>query len=249
MLPLPTPRGVPFHSAPPKTGVRVLIADSHPVVRAGLKALLDAQPDVQLVGEAADGPDALRLAAELDPDVVVVEVSLPGLDGAQVTARLREARPEQKVLVLTGCEESGSLRLLLGVGAAGYVLKRATAEELLQAVRAVAGGGTFIDPAVAGGVLSDLVSKQAGRGPQDVELSGRERDTVRLIALGYSNKEIASRLKLSVKTIETYKTRAMEKLNMRSRVDIVRFAARRGWLTGADAATEQVAPLFAPAES
>lgn len=208
-------------------------------------ALVGAQPDMRVIGEAADGAETLRLAAELNPDVVVLEVLLPDLDGAQVTARLHEACPEQKVLVLTGCVESGSLRLLMGMGARGYVLKRSTGAELVSAIRAVAAGAIFIDPAMAGGMVADFIGAQPADETPDVELSERECGTVRLIALGYSNKEIASHLKLSVKTVETYKARAMEKLGMRSRVDIVRFAAVRGWLTGADSSSEPLAPLLA----
>ena len=214
-----------------------------------MKALASAQPDVHVIGEAADGPDVLRLAAELNPDVVVVEVSLPGLDGAQVTARLRQARPEQKVLALTACEDGGSLRLLLGMGASGYVLKRAGAAELAGAIRAVAAGGTYIDPTMAGGMVSGFLPSGTGGETTDAQLSARECDVVRHIALGYSNKAIAARLKLSVKTIETYKTRAMEKLGMHGRVDIVRFAIKRGWLTDADSSPDHPAPLFVSRES
>lgn len=239
----PTPQAVQSHSAPIST-IRLFVADPHAIVRAGVKTLVEAQPDMRVIGEAAAGPDALRLAAELNPDVVVLEVSLPGLDGAQVAARLREDRPDQKVLVLTGCEDKGSLGLLLGVGARGYILKRATAEELVGAIRAVASGGTYIDPLVFGAV-GRLTGPQADADTQDTELSERERDVVRRIALGYSNKEIAARLKVSVKTVETYKSRALEKLGIRSRVEIVRFAAKHGWLHDAEDSRDQSAPLFA----
>jgi DNA-binding NarL/FixJ family response regulator len=213
--------------------IRVLLADDHAVVREGLKALLTSQPDIEVVGEAADGPSAVSLTAELDPDVVVVDVSMPGLSGAQVTERLLAARPDRKVLVLTVHEDKGYLRQLLEAGAAGYVLKRAAASELVQAIRTVAGGGTYLDPSLAGSVVDDFVRPAPERETPAVELSEREAEVVRLIALGYSNKEIAAQLKLSVKTVETYKTRSMEKLHIRSRVDIVRYAAKRGWLAPA----------------
>jgi DNA-binding NarL/FixJ family response regulator len=212
------------------SNIRVLLADDHAVVREGLKALIDRQQGMEVVGEAVDGPSAIALTAELDPDVVVVDVSMPELNGAQVTSRLREACPDRKILALTVHEEKGYLRLLLEAGAAGYVLKRAAASELVQAIRAVAAGGTYLDPTLAGSVVDDFVRPAPPREQNGVELSEREAEVVRLIALGYSNKEIASRLKLSVKTVETYKTRSMEKLHMRSRVDIVQYAARRGWL-------------------
>ena len=210
--------------------IRVLLADDHAVVREGLKALINAQPGMEVVGEAADGPVAVELTSELDPDVVVVDVSMPGLNGAQVTARLRKTCPDRKVLALTVHEDKSYLRLLLEAGAAGYVLKRAAAAELVQAIRAVAAGGTYLDPTMAGSVVDDFVHPAERRDTPAVELSERETEVVRLIALGYSNKEIASQLGLSVKTIETYKTRSMEKLCMRNRVDIIKYAVRRGWL-------------------
>lgn len=211
--------------------IRVLLADDHVVVREGLRLLINSQPEMEVVGEAGDGPTAVRVTAELDPDVVVVDVSMPGLNGAQVTTQLRAARADRKVLALTVHEDKGYLRLLLEAGAAGYVLKRAAASELVQAIKAVAAGGTYIDPALAASVVDDFV--RPAPEPPAVELSEREAEVMRLIALGYSNKEIASQLKLSVKTIETYKTRSMEKLHIHSRVDIVRYAAQRGWLQNA----------------
>jgi len=205
------------------------LADDHAVVREGLKALINAQSGMTVVGEAADGLAAVALTAELEPDVVVVDVSMPGLNGAQVTVRLREVRPDRKVLALTVHEDTGYLRLLFEAGAAGYVLKRAAAAELVQAIRAVAGGGTYLDPTLAGNVVDGFVCPPSEQEAK-AELSERETEVVRLIALGYSNKEIASQLKVSVKTVETYKTRSMEKLGMRGRVDIVQYAARRGWI-------------------
>jgi DNA-binding NarL/FixJ family response regulator len=183
-----------------------------------------------VIGEASDGPSAVALVADLDPDVVVVDVSMPGLNGAEVATRLRAARPDRKVLALTVHEDAGYLRLLLEAGAAGYMLKRAAAAELVRAVRAVAAGGTYLDPAMAGRVVDDLV-RPTEPPATTAELSERETEVVRLIALGYSNKEIAARLGVSVKTVETYKSRSMEKLAIRSRVDIVRYAAGRGWLS------------------
>jgi two-component system, NarL family, response regulator NreC len=208
----------------PSHPVRVLLADDHAVVREGLKALVGGHPNFEVVGEAADGPSALALAEDRDPDVVVVDVSMPGMGGAEVTARLRQARAGRKVLALTVHEDPGYLRALLAAGATGYVLKRAAADELLVAIRAVAGGGLYVDPALAA---------EAGA-PQAIEaaaLSEREAEVVRLVAGGYSNKEIAAQLAVSVKTVETYKARAMEKLGVRTRVGLVRYALGQGWLT------------------
>jgi DNA-binding NarL/FixJ family response regulator len=212
--------------------IRVLLADDHAVVREGLKALINAESGMEVVGEAADGEEAVALAAQLDPDVAVLDVSMPGLNGAQATTKLREARPDRKILALTVHEDKGYLKLLLEAGAAGYVLKRAAAAELVQAIRAVAAGGAYIDPAMAGGLVDDFVNPALpAKETPAAELSERETEVVRMIAQGYSNKEIAAQLKVSVKTVETYKTRSMEKLGMRGRVDIVRYAAKRGWLS------------------
>ncbi|HEY1189770.1 MAG TPA: response regulator transcription factor [Gemmata sp.] len=211
--------------------IRVLLADDHAIVREGLKALISAEPGMELVGEAGDGRAAIALTAELDPDVVVVDVSMPELNGAEVTAQLCAAHSARKVLALTVHEDRGYMRRLLQAGAAGYVLKRAAPSELVQAIRAVADGGTYLDPALADGVADEWSRAAPAReGAGAADLSDRETEVVRLIALGYSNKEIASRLKLSVKTVETYKTRSMEKLGVRTRVEIVQYAAKRGWL-------------------
>jgi DNA-binding NarL/FixJ family response regulator len=213
------------------TKLRILLADDHAVVREGLKAVLNAQPGFEVVGEAADGVEALARAAELDPDVVVVDISMPGLNGAQVTARLKEAKPDRKVLALTVHEDKSYLRRLLEAGASGYVLKQSATAEIVHAIRAVAAGGTCIDPALAGTVVGPFVGRPDAAETLPNGLSEREEEVVSLIAQGYSNKEIAARLKLSVKTVETYKARSLEKLGMRSRVDLVRYATQRGWLT------------------
>jgi DNA-binding NarL/FixJ family response regulator len=219
--------------------VRVLVADPHMIVREGVKSLVAAQPGLRVVGEAHDAPTALARTAELSPDVVILEASLPGLDGAHVAARLGETCPDQKVLVLTGCERPGTAQLLLGLGVRGYVLKRSPADRLVQALRDV--GRTYIDPEVAGSVVGAFLNTQRAASPEG-ELSEREVQVIRLIALGYSNKEIAARLLLSVKTVETYKARALEKLGGHSRVDIVRHAAERGWLAEVDG------PFIVPAD-
>jgi DNA-binding NarL/FixJ family response regulator len=162
-----------------------------------------------------------------------VDISMPGLNGAEVARRLHAQSPERKVLVLTVHEDKGYLRLLLEAGVAGYVLKRAAAAELVQAIRIVADGGTYLDPALAANVVDTFMRPAPEREGVVAELSEREAEVIRLIALGYSNKEIAAQLKLSVKTVETYKTRSMEKLQIRSRVDIVRYAVKHGWLENA----------------
>lgn len=208
--------------------IRVLLADDHAVVREGLKSLIDGQSGMEVIAEAADGHEAVELTQRCDPDVVVVDISMPGLNGFKVTTQLRELNPDRKVLALTVHEDTSYLRLLLQAGAKGYVLKRAAVGELVQAIRVVASGGTYLDPAMVGHVVGSLAPTT--QHTHTIELSDRETEVMRFIALGYSNKEIAGRLKLSIKTVETYKTRSMEKLGVRTRVEIVRYAVKRGWL-------------------
>lgn len=211
--------------------VSVLVADDHAVVRNGLRSLLEAEPDLAVVGEAADGAAAVTAAGELRPAVVVMDVSMPGTGGADATTRIRRAWPEVRVLALTAHEDPGYLRKLLAAGATGYLLKRTAVDELVRAVRAVATGGTYLDPSVAGSVVPDLTG--AGRGAtRGGDLSAREEEVLRPLAEGYSNKQIAARLGVSIKTVETYKARGMEKLGLRSRVELVRYAVERGWLAG-----------------
>jgi two-component system, NarL family, response regulator NreC len=211
--------------------LRIVLADDHAVVREGLKALVNAQPDMCVVGEAADGEAACRAAKELAPDVLVMDLSMPLLGGAAATERVRLECPEVRVLALTVHEEPIYVTRLLRAGASGYVLKRAASAELVRAVRAVAAGGTYIDPSIAAAVVAGYLDAEAtGQEPAAAVLSERERDVIERIARGFSNKEIAAALGLSVKTVETYKGRVAEKLGLRTRVDIVRYAARSGWL-------------------
>ena len=211
--------------------VRVLMVDDHPVVLAGLKALVGAEPDLIVVGEARDGRTALRMAIQLAPDVVVLDISLPEMNGIELAAALRNERPDCRILVLTVHEERAYLRQLLDLGVGGYLLKRSAADELPRAIHAVAAGGMYLDPAIAGKAVSGLASGASRPGAgATAELSEREADVLRLVACGHSNKAISARLSISVKTVETYKARAMEKLGFHSRVDVVRYAADQGWL-------------------
>ena len=212
------------------TDLRVFLADDHAVVREGLKALVNAQPGMVVVGEAADGLLACEQIPALRPDVVVMDVSMPGLTGSQATARLRKECPTVKVLALTVHEDKGYIRQLLAAGATGYVLKRSAPEGLIQAIRSVAAGGVYLDPSMAGKVIGGFVRAPANDGPSNGELSEREADVARQTAAGYSNKEIAARLELSIKTVETYRARAMEKLGLQSRAGLVRYAVQQGWL-------------------
>jgi DNA-binding NarL/FixJ family response regulator len=213
------------------TPSRVLMVDDHPVVLAGLKALVEADPDFEVVGNARDGRTALRLAKQLLPDVVVLDISMPEMNGIEVATALLAERPECRVLVLTVHDDRAYLRQLVEAGVSGYLLKRSASDELIRALHAVVSGGMYLDPAIAGKVVGRAASRaQHARPGQAAELSERETDVLRLVAGGHSNKEISARLGISVKTVETYKARAMDKLGYRSRVELVRYAADQGWL-------------------
>ena len=212
--------------------IRVLMADDHPVVLAGLKALVDAEPDLRIAGEARDGRAALRLALSARPDVLVLDLSMPEMNGAEVARALLAEHPACRVLVMTVHEDRTTLRRLLALGVAGYLVKRSAAGELARAIRVVAAGGTYLDPLIAGKLIGAAPRGETpGQGGNDADLSEREAAVMRLLASGHSNKEISARLAISVKTVETYKARAMEKLGLKTRVDVVRHAAAQGWLS------------------
>ena len=211
--------------------LEVFLADDHAILREGLKSLIDAQTDMRCVGEASDGQAAIIGAQRLSPDVVVLDVSMPKVNGLQATQQILQRCPKSKILSLTRHSEDSYVQQLLKAGVSGYVLKQSPSAILLAAIRAVAAGQNYLDPAVTAKVVGGYVAKGAARGtPPLNHPSERETEVLRLIALGYSNKEIAARMSLSVKTIEVHKANAMRKLNMRGRIDIVKFAVLQGWL-------------------
>ena len=212
--------------------VRVLLADDHAVLRAGLRALLNSQADLEVVGEAADGAEAVRLAQTLAPDVALVDISMPGTDGLVATRELRQRCPKTRVIVLTMHEEEGFLRQVLNAGGAGYVLKKAAEAELLAAIRAVHRGEAFVDPAMTRAMIEGYLGKEsaAQEVPSGVELTPREVEVLTLIAWGHSNQQVAEKLVISVKTVETHKAHIMEKLGVKSRVGLVRYALEKGLL-------------------
>jgi DNA-binding NarL/FixJ family response regulator len=213
------------------TKLRIFLAEDHETVREGLKMIVNLQDDMEVVGEAADGRSALALAAELLPDIVIMDVSMPHMNGLKATEKLKQCCPQVKVVALTRHTDDGYLQQLLRAGASGYVLKQSPPGELLHAIRAVSAGGKYLDPAIAGKVMGGFTGRPVAlRGESSANISDREAEVLRLIAWGHSNKEIAASLDLSVKTVEVHKANAMRKLGMRSRIDIVRFAVFQGWL-------------------
>ncbi|NTW02827.1 MAG: response regulator transcription factor [Oscillochloris sp.] len=212
--------------------LRILLADDHAIVRAGLKALIDGQPDLMVVGEASDGLEVMNLVGDCQPDIVVMDLSMPRMSGMEATEQLREHSPQINVLILSVHEDVTYLRRVFDAGATGYVLKHAATELLIAAIRGVAAGQIYLDPSLGATMMLHTMVGGTGRVGADIAiLSERELGVLRLIAQGYSNKEIAAQLDLSVKTIETYKARAMEKLGISSRVEIVRYATIHGWLS------------------
>jgi DNA-binding NarL/FixJ family response regulator len=210
--------------------LRILLADDHATVRHGLKLLIDAQADMKVVAEAGDGQSAVQQALELKPDVIVMDISMPGMNGLAATRSLRKAQPHAAIVTLTRHADDAYLQELLRAGVSGYVLKRSAPTELLQALRAVAAGGQYLDSTLTARVTAGVIGKQGARGVSSSSLTEREAEVLRLIAAGYGNKEIAVRLSLSAKTIEAHKANAMRKLDLNGRIDIVKYAVLQGWL-------------------
>lgn len=213
------------------TKLRILLVDDHQMIRDGLKVLLNGQADMQVVGEASDGVTACRQAQELMPDIVIMDVTMPKMNGAKATEVIKREHPQIKVVALTAHEDKGYIKQLLHAGVSGYVLKLSAAEELINAIRMVAAGGVYLDAELAGKVVDSYIRKEAATGrAQGRDLTEREEEVLRLVAKGYINKEIAAQLGISVKTIESHKTNLMEKLDLKSRAEIVRYALSKGWL-------------------
>lgn len=213
--------------------IKVLLADDHAILRAGLKMLLDAEPDMEVVGEAEDGFAAIKKTAELEPDVVLMDITMPGLNGLETTREILAAHPDVKVLVLTMHDDEVYLRQFLSAGASGYVVKKAADTELTAAIRAVCRGEIFVYPSLAKAMVKEYLGispKQKKRFDQSCSLSEREKEVLTLIAQGYTNRQAAQKLYLSVKTVETYRARIMEKLQLRTRAELVRYAIQEGFL-------------------
>jgi DNA-binding NarL/FixJ family response regulator len=222
--------------------IRVLGADDHAVLRAGLRMLIGAQADMDVVAEAADGEEAARRAVESRPDVVLMDLTMPGSGGIRAIERIRQECPSSRVLVLTMHDVPAYLRSALAAGASGYVVKSAADSELLSAIRAVHRGRTVLDPELAASVVQSAVGRRPAGGAGAGLLSPREREVLDLIAQGYTNQQIADRFGLSVKTIETHRSRLVEKLGLRSRAELVRYALDSGLFTGGEAGPVEPAP-------
>jgi DNA-binding NarL/FixJ family response regulator len=204
----------------------IFLVDDHSVVRAGIRMLIDAQPDMAVVGEASDGSAIVAAVARSGADVVLMDVSMPRVSGARATKELKEALPHVVVLALTRHGERAYLQQMIDCGASGYVLKQAAAGELLGAIRIASCGGTYLDPSIAGKVVHSSRREQVR-----AQLTAREREVATMIALGHTNKEVAATLGISVKTVEAHKARLMEKLDISSRAELVRFAMMQDWLS------------------
>jgi DNA-binding NarL/FixJ family response regulator len=212
------------------TKLRILLADDHKVMREGLRMVVNRESSLEVVGEADNGVTAVALALELRPDVVVMDVSMPELNGLKAMEALKRLVPEARVLILTRHTDSSYVQQLLQSGANGYVLKQSASDELVRAIQRVAAGQTYLDPAVTEQAVGRAASRDGIRGPIAKSLSRREDEVLRMVALGFLTKEVAARLQISMKTVETHKANAMSKLGMHSRIDIVRYAVLQGWL-------------------
>lgn len=215
--------------------IRVVLADDHVMLRSGLKLLLNGQMDIEVVGEASDGAEAVSKTAELKPDVLLLDITMPNMGGIDALRTIKEKRPSMSILILTMHENEAYLLEALKVGASGYILKKAADNELMSAIRAVYSGEVFIPSSLTRSVVEEMVSGSVSRGESvdndQEQLSPREFEVLTLVAQGYTNQQIADRLYLSVKTVETYKARLMEKLNLGSRVELVRYALQHGFLS------------------
>jgi DNA-binding NarL/FixJ family response regulator len=212
------------------TAIRVVLADDHETVRQGLRLLIEGEEDMEVVDEAADGSQALAQVAKRTPDVVVLDVSMPNMNGLEAARRIREIAPATAVVALTRHADDAYVQALLAAGASGYVLKQSAPRELLDAIRAAARGGRHLDASLTD--AAERLRPRHGRFDQaGATITERETEVLRRMALGHSNKDIANELDIAVKTVETHKANAMRKLGLRGRIDVIKYAVLQGWLT------------------
>ncbi len=227
---------------PPK--IRVFLADDHAILRSGLRMLIDTQFDMEVIGEAQDGNEALHKASELTPDVFLLDITMPNAGGLQIIPEILKAHPESRVLLLTMHDEPAYLRTALAAGASGYVLKKSVDADLLSAIRAVHKGRRYVDSELADSLLACASQNQEGTATADASLlSDREVQVLKLVAEGFSSREIAEQLFVSTKTVETYRSRFGEKLGLNSRADIVRYALNTGLLSSEKVSSHKSAKL------
>ena len=210
--------------------IRLLLVDDQDIVRAGLRSLLEEHPNLEVIGEAGGGAEAVALAAQLQPDVVLMDLTMPDMSGAEATRRIKEIAPEVNVLALTIHEDEAYFFEMLNAGASGYVPKRASPDDLLAAIRVAAAGNVFLHPIVAGALVQDYLRRvRSGAEHESYDgLTRRQREVLTLIAEGISNQDIADRLDISVRTVERHRENIMERLNLHSRTDLVKYALRKG---------------------
>jgi two-component system, NarL family, response regulator NreC len=215
--------------------IRVLVADDHTIVREGVHILLEAQADIEVVGEAADGEEALTQVRELQPDIVLIDLAMPRLNGLEATRAIKRDYPQIHVIALTMYESDEYFFQVLNAGASGYVLKKAASSDLLAAIRAVHGGDVFLYPSVARRLVSDYLTRvKSGEEQKGYDgLTAREREVLKLIAEGHTNQAIADKLVISPSTVQTHRTRIMQRLNLHTRAELIKYAMRKGLLDGA----------------
>lgn len=208
--------------------IRILIADDHGLIRAGLRAMLQNIPDLTVVGEAENGIALLSLVSELNPDIVLMDISMPGLSGIEATHQVRRIAPDTRVLALTVHEDEGMLREMIRAGAHGYIIKRALESELIQAIRIVSQGYIYVYPSLTGALVQDISPHSRQSKPNHEMLTTREKDVLLLLTRGYTNRQIAQELNLSQRTIEGHRSSLVSKLGMKSRVELMNYVEEQG---------------------
>lgn len=214
--------------------IKLMIADDHTIVRQGMKKLLETYPELQIVGESQDGEETVEIAMQLLPDLIIMDISMPGLNGLEATREIKKRLPEMKILILTMHAEKEYIFKILQSGASGYLLKGSPIEELVSAIHAVDRGESYLSPAVSKSIIEDYVGGGVRRPvtTRSQPLTTREREVLQLIAEGYTSKRIAARLSLSAKTIETHRSHIMQKLNIHNAAGLIRYAIQKGWVEG-----------------
>jgi DNA-binding NarL/FixJ family response regulator len=220
-----------MESAEDQTRIRILLADDHAVLRDGVRMVLESHPGLEVVATADNGSDAVELAQSLQPDVAVLDVAMPRLNGLEAARQIRASCPDTEVVILSMHEGEDYLREALRAGAAGYVLKRAAAKELVNAIRAVQRGESYLDPALTRTLISDYVRKVERTDTAEDALTERELEVLSLVAEGLTNRQIALKLNISIKTVQSHRANLMDKLNLHDRTELVRYAIRRGLIT------------------